>query len=499
MLRVKASTRDEDRGVPLIDSDLSRPDPARPFRIAMTVFVVVLVLALFPYTGDPTGDVKDLVISWAAGLLTAGWLVVSWRTGLRFRPPMLFMPFLVLLLALHLAATFVSSYIGPGLQETRRLWALFLLYLLASQIYQTPDQARRLMLALCGGMLVASLYGFSQKAGLDVIPWDDQSGSEYRGLPATFGNPNYAAHALILTLVMAVYLALNRRYRWCIVFVPVFAAHLYFTHQRAGVLALTGALGLLVTGWLVRRWLARPAKAAALTLVIVAAAGIAGFLGAMVYAKLHTGSAYPLDASLLLRYNSYHSAARMAARRPLLGYGPEAYSIESPRFWTPYEQEWFARELKMNAHVHNDILEVSVSAGLIAGGLYLAFLIFAVGHGLLAGYTERDAERRRMGFMLAALFAAFLFDGCWGFNLYVPVSAAVLFLMAGVFEALCGRERDSVSPERLPATALVWRLAVIALALVAVTADSRVFASEVYLRLGERQVHRGHPETARRL
>jgi O-antigen ligase/tetratricopeptide (TPR) repeat protein len=451
----------------------------------METFLVVLVLAIFPYTGDPAGDVKNLVLSWAACMLGGGWLWVSWRGRLAARRPPYFLPVLASFLLLNLIAALRSEYPGYSLIEMRRYFELFLLYLVAGQVYRTTDQVRRLMLVLCGAMLVSVAYALLQKFGLDFFPWGARTSDEYLNLPATFGNPNYAAHALILVVIMAVYLGLKKGRAWQLGFALAFLLHLYFTRQRTGIVALIGALVLVSVAVLMRRAIKKPAKAAAVSLAVTAVIGVMGLAGVMAFMKVRTGSAYPLDLSLLVRYKSYCSASRMILDRPLLGHGPGVYKIEYPRFWTPYEQDWFAQERKMNTHVHNDALEIACDAGLPAAGVYLGFLILGMGYGILMGYTRRNPAARRMGYAFVALFAAFSVDGCFGFNLRVPVSAAILFVMAGAMEgmalSLTRPPRESWRPVR----ALSWRAAVAVLALYCAVAEARVFVSEMSLQQGK--------------
>jgi tetratricopeptide (TPR) repeat protein len=69
-------------------------------------------------------------------------------------------------------------------------------------------------------------------------------------------------------------------------------------------------------------------------------------------------------------------------------------------------------------------------------------------------------------------------DGLFGFNLRVPVSAALLFLMAGAFGGVTRSPKETPDPLRLPTGAVAWRLTVIALSLTLAIMSSRLFASE---------------------
>lgn len=456
----------------------------RLFRTAIETLLVVLVLAIFPYTGDPAGDIKDLALRWGASALGAAWLFVSWRRHLPARRPPHFFPALAAFLLLNLIAAARSPYPDYSFIEMRRYLSLFLLYFVASQVFRTTNQVRRLMAVLCWAMTVSAAYAFLQKAGVDFFPWSAKASDEYRNLPAAFGNPNYAAHVLILAIIFALYLAAAKGHKLYLVVAGVLVAHLYFTHQRGGLVALAGALALVVSALAARRMTKKPVRAAVAALLMAAAIAVLAAGAVMLMLKVRTGTAYPLDLSLLVRYKSYCSASRMILERPLLGHGPGVYQIAYPRYWTRYEQDWFAQERKMNTHVHNDPLETACDAGLPAAGLYIAFLVFGMGYGILMAYTRRDPRARRMGYAFAAFFAAFLIDGCFGFNLRVPVSAAVLFIVAGAMEGLVLSLSRPPAAKWNNAVALSWRAGVAALALYCAWADTKVFASEMRLQQG---------------
>jgi tetratricopeptide (TPR) repeat protein len=233
----------------------------------------------------------------------------------------------------------------------------------------------------------------------------------------------------------------------------------------------------------------RPVRAVALVLLATGFLGLAGGAGLMAVSKARTGTSYPLDLSLLIRYKSYVSASQMVLNRPLLGYGTGVYKLAYPQFWTPYEQKWFAQELKMNAHVHNDLLEVATEAGLPAAGLYLALLVLAISYGLLIACTAKEVLRRRLGFTFAAVFCAFMVDGLFGFNLRVPVSATLLFIMLGCLEGFWGA-RTELRPQPVRWWwGRAWRVAIVVLVILSALLDSRVFISRTLYQRGIGQLY----------
>ena len=90
------------------------------------------------------------------------------------------------------------------------------------------------------------------------------------------------------------------------------------------------------------------------------------------------------------------------------------------------------------------ILGVTGGASL---GATLAILVLGMCYGLLMAF-QGHPERRRLGYAVAGLFCAFLEDGLFGFNLRVPVSAGILFLMMGLLDGLWSPPPDAVAPRR---------------------------------------------------
>ena len=186
----------------------------RTMRWTISIYVCILVLALMPYVQRPAEGVKWLATAWTATILSLLWLIDVYRTGER-RGITLLPLILAGFIGIHLLATFLSSYTRLGIFGLREYASLFALALASGHAFSEPRQVWPALVAFCSAMTVASLYGFCQKFGLDPFPWAINDSPEYLGLPSTFGNPNYAAHALVLGIVSSLVLALRPATRWC--------------------------------------------------------------------------------------------------------------------------------------------------------------------------------------------------------------------------------------------------------------------------------------------
>lgn len=456
--------------------------------MAIGGYVFCVVLAITPFTMDPAGDIKRLLLGLFAAGLGLAWLAVTWARRLPVRRPPILLELLGGLLLLYVLSAFRTPYYGYSLTEVSYFFSLFLLYLVSSQVYVNSRHVRGLFLFLCAGVALAAAYALLiQKTGLDPFPWGDRGEDIYTNLPGTFGNPNYAAHTLILAMAASVWLATHRSLRWTAALTVLFAVWLLFTEQRGGWMGLGAGLALAGLGGAAKLAFRRPAARAAAAILATALLGLGGAGAYLAWNHADHGIALPLDGSLLLRYNGYLSASEMAMEHPVLGHGPGVYQLKNPEYWTPFEQQWFAQELRFNSHVHNDLLEIAVDAGLLAAGLYLMALVLGMGFSLVMAHSAENASRRRLGYALAVFFAAFLVDGLFGFNLRVPVSASLLFLAFGVLDGLWAADA-APAPARAPRPA--WRLALCACALFLVFWHVRVFASEVWFHQGMRAHHR---------
>jgi len=467
------------------------------FRFGVGLYLFTLVLAMYAGTDDPTIHVKDLLTSWAAGLLAGSYLLACWITGRPLRRPGLFVELILCFLGFLFLSTCFSEFFQYSLLETGQFFSLFALYWLASQVYTRPEQVLRLFTVFCTAVFLAGIYAVVQKLDVDPFPWENRNSDTYTNLPATFGNPNYAAHAIILALIMIVCLVRSGT-RWAgWLFVPVLLFHLYSTGQRAGWIALAGAALLAGLGFLLVRNSRRPLLATTGTLLLVALLGVSAVGGVMYLTQLRTGHAFPLDLSLLLRYQSYVSATNMLFDAPILGHGPAVYGLAYPAYWTPYEQAWFAQELRMNEHVHNDLLELAIDGGLAAAGLYLSMLILGMGYGLLLAARGENALQKRLGLTFAAFFAAFAIDGLFGFNLRVPVTAGLFFLMMGMLDGLWSAAE---SPKEAPERGWIWRAAprtaLLLLLFLTTWQETRRFVAEYYFFAGNNARLAGDSENA---
>jgi len=407
------------------------PSPDNPvfkvMRGLLYVWLFALVLTLFPYTEDPATPIKLLLSAAAAFLVAAVWGAGLAARRVPVRPVGRSVYLLLFFLAVQCAAALLSDAPARSL-HTVLPWAIFVtLAFLAHQVFSHPHHLRNLFRAAVAAVALSSVYGLAQHFGLDPFPWAFRAAEEYRGLPATYGNPNFAGHALVIALVLCAGLVVDgwrRRGKsvevaLCIAAGALLLTHLNLSHMRGGPVALGGtALAVALAPVLCRpAGSARRAWAASLTAVTLLIAGAA-------VAGLFFAPHLPLDNSLQLRLHSYAGASALFLDNWAKGVGPGNFALQNIPYWSDFEALSYALKGKRNHHVHNEWLEIATGSGVV--GLFLLLLL--VLHALFAPF-QGTGHRAVLRYTLAAAVLAAAVDACFGFNLHVPVSGALIILL----------------------------------------------------------------------
>lgn len=422
----------------------------RSLRILFWFLFVAVVIAIFPLTPEPSGDIKILVYQLLAFVLLAVWFFQgsALRTPLQWRHPLTLV--LAVFLALNLVASLGSLNAGYSLLgEFAKLASLFAIFLAATAAFKTEKHVWNFATVACVAVALASIYGFFQAAGLDPFPWGNDEGL-LRSAPATFGNPNYASHTLAPTLILAAGLALQPRRRWAVLLIILTAVHFSLTKTRGSLLGVGAAVALAGTALLIARTRTSPLRGTVITLglLLLITAGAVTAVGS--YTRITSGRFYPYGAgdTIASRYHSFYGACRLAQEKPFLGHGPGMYRAVNVKYWTPFEKEIFKQKNDMNFHVHNEPLEIAVDAGIPAAVAYLAVLIMAICYGLWLWYSSGGWALRSLGLTLASFYTCFLVDGLFGFNFHVPVSALLLFIVLGATVGVLKHREGSFSVSR---------------------------------------------------
>ncbi len=415
----------------------------RVLRGAIYFWIAALVFALDPRTEDPATPIKHLATAVLAVGIVLIWAVGLWTNRVPYRNLSHTLSCVVLFFGILAVSAAVSDAPNRGIQALAP-WVVFaVIGFVAYQTFPHTRHLRNLIRVLVACVALSSVYGLAQHFGWDPFPWSMRDVEEYRALPATYGNPNLAGHAMVVALALCAGLLVDawQRKRWAELpayLVPgaVMAAHLGFTHMRSGPVALGMALVFVVVTLDAYRRMQRPQYATFRSWYAawIGFSACAALFLVLALATLGLAPLLDLDSSLQLRLNGYQGAATLFLENPIFGVGPGNYAFHNIAHWTNFEALWYALENKRNFHVHNEWLEMAVECGIpgLAAliGLFLFSIITFFGNPWLAA-------EQHWGLLMAipAAMVALATDACFGFNLHAPVSAGLFFLLVALHPA----------------------------------------------------------------
>jgi O-antigen ligase len=404
---------------------------------------------------------------WFAGALAAEWLITALATALSLHRPL---------------SVNGSTWRRQGL--TAETGLLLFTLLAAGWLAANASHIRVFLRACTASGAAASIYGIAQYFGFD--PWlpahayvvGEGELSIVRP-PGTMGHADYFAAWLVCVVFLG--LALDRletarwRKRLAVLGAGLAAAAIVLSGTRSAILGL-------VAGGIV--FIAVPRariRASAVTFGIACAAGLALFVvspaGSKLRARVHWSQEDALGGA---RLPLWRDSLHMAAGRPFLGFGPETFATEFPRF----ESLDLARAYPDFYHEspHNMLLDALTSRG-IAG---LFGLLAVCGVAIYAA-----ARLAKSGNSLAAPLAAALAGMLivQQFIVLVFATALYLHLLAALLVTSPPEENThSESPERPPP----WMLPVaLAASLLLITFAVRLLVADGSLAVAQRRIAAG--------
>ncbi|HXB98460.1 MAG TPA: O-antigen ligase family protein, partial [bacterium] len=380
-------------------------DPFAPVELALVK--TLLPLALLPWLWQSRLDWAALLRRWPARLLL-GWAAWLWVCAL------------------------ASPSRAGGLKTALEYNLYASVFFLPAALAQT--QRRRLMAALAGASLLASVYALVQHFGGDPWRWS----TEFNGRPlGTIGNPDFFAGHLVLAwgLCLGWLLAAPAgRRRWpAAAFALITWAQLYSRVAGAWLgmllaLACAAALLLLPAGERLRRawgWSRRGVALSLAALAVAAALGLSVGPGRRAWEQFRQEK----SVSVVNRTMMWRVALNLWREHPLQGAGLDSYRTQYPQL----QSEILASEPKAGWNYvvtwlpHENFLYLLCETGAL--GLLL-FLGLWAGAAWSAWRRAADGERAAPALLLALAGLA----GIALLNTFsnIPPTALGFFLCAGM-------------------------------------------------------------------
>ncbi len=336
-----------------------------------------------------------------------------------------------------------DSYRWSVAPQVTATWLVLLVkvalaWFLVVNLVTTPRRLAVVCLALVAGAIVTSVGGILRYVS------GEQLSQGFRTLwLGTYGDPNYLAEYLALTVPIAAAFIARPGMRWwirgvCVVSLLLAVTCIVLTFSRGGFIGLV--FGGLV--WAMRE---RAQRAKALVLSAALAVGVAILAPATYWERNDTLEEFEQDQSALGRVYAWRVTSMANLDHPLRGIGAGAFREAWPLYAPP--------EVRATPLVaHNIFLDTLGELGWVGFFLFLTFAGSATG---AVFRTGRDPQIGWLARGLGASVAGFLLCNCFSGSLAAP-HLFVLFGLAGATERVAARE-DLLEPETTrPVMATSW-------------------------------------------
>ncbi|MGH9554413.1 MAG: O-antigen ligase family protein [Terriglobales bacterium] len=424
-------------------TQVTAPTAASPSRLLrVLIFWGVAGLLLFgPLAFGAVEAWSLFVVQLGASVLLALWALAQVVSGrLEVRPNPLFGPLLLFgALVFWQSAAGASAYPYATQSEAMKYATYVILFFLAAQTGESEDW-RRLGTVLVGfGFLLAMFAIIQDLTSNGKLYWlrtPTRGGSIY----GPYVNRNHYAGLLEMLIPFALVAALSRSLppekKALMAFAAVImGGSIFLSRSRGGLLALAVQLLVLVVVYF-RRGSSRGVIAALLAVGVTAGGFVVWLDRGKMISRLENMPELGMESVEGVRRNILRDGLKMAADRPLTGWGLGAFPVVYPQYRSFYTSKFVNQ-------AHNDYLQVLVETGVTGFALVL--------WGIFALYREAFRKMRRAPAALRSPVLAAVV-GCTGllvhsfldFNLHIPANAALFaVLCAAVSTRMAGEPRTA--------------------------------------------------------
>lgn len=365
--------------------------------------------------------VEIICFFWLVGIVLAPEKINDFKKHFKF-----VLPAVVFILVLGLATIFSHSpYCGFFGSYVRKMgyltWLHFFVFFLVLFFNLTPKRINRVFYVIIAATGIAVLYGFLQIFGLDFFRWSESPSFGHRVF-STFGQPNFLASWLLLTLPVVLWavfsakggtasgrrLNLMRPVFVCLLFLSLFVFIL--TQSRGGWFGFYLSFFFFVVVFS-RRKKKKNLAVLLLTFFLFSTAFL-GFLNASPLAvrqgdnplivRLKTLS--NLSGAGKLRLIWWRNSIDLIGQKPWLGYGPETQEMNFAGYYQP-EYAVLEGINQMPDRAHNDFLDTLLISGILGLLSYVFLIVSAFWLGLkrILRKTSGDSEVCDPEFMILVL------------------------------------------------------------------------------------------------
>jgi tetratricopeptide (TPR) repeat protein len=309
----------------------------------------------------------------------------------------------------------------------------------------------------------ASIYGILQHFGLDLYHWSTSFG--YR-VSATFGHPVFFAAFLIMVipLVLTKIFSCKERFKayLYIGILTLIIVAFYYTKTRASFLGLIIS-NLFFFSFIGKKnlWANKTKTIVTITIIIGISiffnvnneSSVVGRFAADMNPAIldieqstaldrkynsqstpvdtdwHVGLARQIEGTTLTRFLQYLTSFRIIYDYPILGIGPDTLGMIYPQYIAKVYREMHEhRSFENQNRIHNDLLDITVSRGLLGLGVYVWF-IFAYARMVWKGCKKAERSDKIIIIGLCSGSLAYFVQNQFSFG-HIPIITLFWFLVA---------------------------------------------------------------------
>ncbi|NOG85375.1 MAG: hypothetical protein HND49_16510 [Planctomycetes bacterium] len=312
---------------------------------------------------------------------------------------------------------------------------------------------------------IAAVYGILQHFGVDIFQWSTDFGFGIR-VSSTFGHPAFFSAYLIMVIPLVLVKVFSRKNRYqTALYLAILALLLiafYYTKTRAAFLGLSISLIFFFSLIGKRTLLTDKIKTAVTVSILIGisislnisdSSSVIGRFAQDVHpvqgkdsnlAEAKVGYTDRLGGTMFMRVFQYLTGVEIIKDYPVLGIGVDTLGMIYPQYLAKvYKKRGEHRNFENQNRIHNDILDMAVSRGLLGLAVYVWF-IYAYARMVWRGYREADDKNKILITGLCTGCFAYFIQNQFSFG-HIPIITMIWFLV-GLSVIAC-TPRSSLSNE----------------------------------------------------
>lgn len=354
----------------------------KPSAVKLLLLTPFIVTLYFNTRAQDPFNTPKLIILLIISAWLLGHLVLSYK---KFSPVLIVKDFEIILVVIFIASILVAFFfseikitalIGDNLRRLGILTyaSMAIILLFAARAMTFYSALKLIQIAVLTGFL-SSIYGLVQMTGNDPVAWNNP----YNSIITTMGNPNFAAAAMAIFSLIALFSlfisSLSITFRlFSVLTIVLSLIAIYSSQSRQGILTLIFGIIFYFGVYIFMNF----PKYKLPTLFALFASSlmlIAGMLQKGPFAV------YLYKESVSVRGYYWRAAIEMFKENPLFGVGLDNYG----GFFKQYRESAYVIKYGFDitsSNAHNVILQLFSTGGLFVGVSYCALLIFTIFIGL---------------------------------------------------------------------------------------------------------------------